>query len=334
MCYLIRHPLLKALLLVGFGGTLLLGWATMGSTTWAQPERPTLTPVPTSTDTPGPTVTPTATAEPGPTSIPAAQPQAGAGPAGPNLIGRVINVTTDEPEESVTVVFTTGDVSVETVTDKDGKYAFTLGTANGILNAIPPAGSGLQAVTSNVAVRPQTGVETVVNLGVSPAGNGAPPLIPRVSLAPDWVSAGQYMTITVLVKNTFPQAISGAMVTNWLPDRLIPVSIHSSTGNPYFSDRLAIVELGHLDAGSGALVEIVAQLASGQAAATTLQGKVSFFYRDDAAAQAQALGSSNGAAPSVLPVTGMGIPLLGLALIVVVVIVGWLRRRVSRAVPT
>jgi uncharacterized repeat protein (TIGR01451 family) len=224
-------------------------------------------------------------------------------------------------------------VSVEAVTNESGEYAFTLGAANGVLNVVPARESGLKPVTTDVAVRTKTGVETVVNLGVSPNGSGAPPLIPTVRVSPDSVGAGQNMTITVLVKNTLSGTISDAIVTDWLPAGVVPVSIHSSTGNPYFSDNLAVVELGHLDADSGALVEIVVQATGGRMAASRLQGKVSFYYREDAAAQAQALGGLNGASPTVLPVTGVGLPVMGLFLVMVLVIVGWLRRRVNRTMP-
>jgi uncharacterized repeat protein (TIGR01451 family) len=230
----------------------------------------------------------------------------------------------------VSVVFVADGISVEVITNEVGEYAFEhLGSANGVLNVIPPQGSGLKAVTADVAVRPKTGVETVVNLGLTTGGTGGPQIIPSVQLSPNFVGAGETMTITVVVKNTFPHAISDATVTNWLPSRLVPVDIRSSTGNPYFSDNLAIVELGHLDAGSGASVEIVAQATGGRTATAALQGNVSLYYREHSAAQAQSFGQSNGAAPIVLPVTGVGLPVIGLGLIIVLLLTGWMRRRVS-----
>jgi uncharacterized repeat protein (TIGR01451 family) len=334
-------PLVKALALVGFMGALLLVWMATSSTTWAQAPRPTLTFTPTATGTPGPTATDTPSPTPTSTPLgltttptPPVQAEAAPGHTGPNLKGRVINLSTDESVSDVMVVFTTGGVSVEVVTDENGEYVFNLGAANGVLNAIPSQGSGLRPVTVDVAVRPRGGVETVVNLGVSPDRSKAPPIIPTVQVSPAWVGVGGNMTVTVIVKNTYPDAISGAMVTNWLPAKLVPVSIHSSTGSPYFSDNLAIVELGRLDAESGALVEIVAQAASGSVAASELRGKVSFFYRENAAAQAQALGSLNGTSPTVLPATGVGLPVIGLFLVAVVIVAGWLRRRINRMMAT
>lgn len=309
----------KVLVWLGFVGMLLFLWAMTGSTTLAQAPRPTLTNTPAPTATLGPDATPAPAVE---------------AHTGPNLRGRVINLSTGESESGVAVVFTSADsISVEVITGDDGKFAFDLGAVNGVLNAIPPRGSGLIPVTKDIAVRPKTGVETVVNLGISPNGSGAPPLIPRVAVTPDSVGVGKNMTITVIVQNTLPDAVSGAVVTNWLPASLVPVSIHSSTGNPYFSDNLAIVELGRLDAGSGALVEIVAQSTRGSSAASALQGKVSLFYRENAAAQAYARGSLNGATPVTLPVTGVGAPIIGLLLITVLVVAGWLRRQTGRPSP-
>jgi hypothetical protein len=323
-----KHPAINILILTG----LLLGimWVWSGQMAWAQTPRPTFDPTPTPTPTPEITPTPTVTAEPTPAPEGKAQAYTYTGPL---LKGRVINVSTGQPQSNVPVVFVVNGISVEVASNENGEYAFeNLGTANGLLNAVPARGSGLRPLTSDVAVQTRGGVETVVNLGVTTNGVGAPPLIPSVEVAPASVGANEQMTITVLVKNTLPHTISGAMVTNWLPNRLVPVTIRSSTGNPYFSGNLAIVELGTLDVNSGALVEIVAQVSGGRTAATALQGKVSFFYREDVAAQA--LAGANGALPTVLPVTGVGLPLVGLALLVLVMVVGWLRRRMSSASPT
>jgi hypothetical protein len=303
----------KVLVLIVIVGALLVAWAITGSTSWAQQPRPTLTPAPAPSE-------PESETQTSPSVY-----------SGPILKGRVINLATGEPEIGVAVVFVTGGVSVEVESDENGAYAFEhLGAANGVLNVVPAQGSGLRPATADVAVRPKVGVETVVNLGVSPNGSAAPPLIPTVQLSPDYVGAGELMTITVLVKNTLPEAITDATVTNWLPARLAPVDIHSSTGNPYFSDNLAIAELGSLAAGSGALVEIVAQATGGRTAASALQGRVSFFYRESSASQTQSFGNSNGAAPVVLPVTGVGMPVIGLLLILVVLLAGWMRRRTAR----
>jgi hypothetical protein len=302
-------------------GALLVMWLVLADTGFAQTPRPTLTPVPTDTPVPGPTPTP----QPG---IEAEPPVVYTGPI---LKGQVINLSTGEPEAGATVVFSTGDVSVETVSDQNGEYAFEhLGTANGLLNVVPPSGSQLQPVTADVAVQPKTGVETIVNLGVTLRRDVSPPLSPTVESVPNYVGAGELMTITILVKNSLPQAISGATVTDLLPQRAVPVAIRSSTGNPYFSDNLAVVELGTLDAGSGALVEITARVNGGQVSSSLLQGNVSFYYRENAAAQATGSGGGNGAVPTVLPVTGLGLPVVGLGLVVVVLFASWMRRRLSR----
>jgi uncharacterized repeat protein (TIGR01451 family) len=248
------------------------------------------------------------------------------------LHGRVVNLITGQGVSDATVVFKTGDASVEKVTNEVGEYAFDLSTANGVLNVVPPSGSQLKPVTRDVAVQTRTGVETMVNLGVSPNGSGTPPLIPLVKVSPASVRAGDPLTITVMVKNTLPEQISRTMVTMWLPEGLAPVRISSSTGNPYFSDNLAVVELGRLDVGSGALVEIVAQADHSGALGSALQNTVSLFYVEEVAAQAQAQGGLNGSAPTVLPATGVGLPVIGAVLIFVVVLVGWLRRRVVHTV--
>jgi len=309
------HTQVKALTVLVLLGSLVAVWAMVGSSAQAQEPRPTLTPEPEAPVPPNP--------DTGGQAAPSLY-------TGPILKGRVLNLATGEPAGGITVVFVADGISVEVVANEAGEYAFEhLGTANGVLNVIPPQGSGLKPVTADVAVRPKTGIETIVNLGVTADGAGGPQLIPTVQLSPDSVGGGETMTITVLVKNTYPHAISDATVTNWLPARLVPVGIHSSTGNPYFSDNLAIAELGHLDAGSGASVEIVAQATGGRTATSALQGKVSFFYRENLAAQAQSFGQSNGAAPIVLPVTGVGLPVIGLALIAVILLAGWMRRRVG-----
>lgn len=311
------HLQVKMLIFLVLVGLLITLWAMTGSSVRAQEPRPTLTPQPGNPAPPDP--------DTGNQVAPSVY-------SGPLLKGRVLNLATGEPASAVAVVFAADGISVEVVSNEIGEYAFEhLGTANGVLNVIPPPGSGLKPVTADVAVRPKVGVETIVNLGITTNGTATPLLVPTVQLSPDFVGAGETMTITVLVKNTFPHAISDATVTNWLPARLVPVDIHSSTGNPYFSDNLAIVELGHLDAGSGASIEIVAQATGGRTATSALQGKASLFYRENSAAQAQSFGQSNGAAPIVLPVTGVGLPVIGLGLIFVVLLAGWMRRRVSNS---
>jgi uncharacterized repeat protein (TIGR01451 family) len=247
------------------------------------------------------------------------------------LKGRVINLATGQSESGMIVRFSTGGISVEVSSDANGEYAFEhLGTADGVLNVVPLSESGVKPVTTDVWVRTRTGIETVVNLGVASGTDTAPPIRPEVDIAPSSASAGDLVTIKVLVENSSPNTITDATVTNLLPSKVIPVSIHSSTGNPYFSGNLAIAELGRLDAASSALVEIVAEVASGRISASALQGSASVFYREDIAAQPQVGGNAN-SLPTVLPVTGVGLPLLGLGLVVVVVLVGWIRRRVGRA---
>jgi uncharacterized repeat protein (TIGR01451 family) len=320
---------IKTLMIAATTGALLLSWLAGASTSWAQTPRPTLTPEPTL----APTLTPVPTDEPAPepTGAPEIAPETMSTYQGPTLKGRVLNLGTGASVADATVIFSTGDVSVEVLSDANGQFAFGyLGTANGTLNVVPPSESGLTAVTTNVGVQPKTGVETVVNLGLRPQGAELPPLIPTIQASPSYVGAGDFVTITIMVKNSLPYPISGATVTDWLPNRVIPVEIHSSTGNPYFSDHLAVVELGSLDAGSGALIEIVAQVSSGQMSSSVLQGNASFYYRENAAAQPLSAGSLNGAVPTVLPVTGVGAPVLALGLVIVVILAGWMRRRVHR----
>jgi len=331
-----ERPAIRILILTG----LVLGitWASSGQTVWAQTPRPTFDPTPTAT--PEPTPTPGATAEPAPP--PGAIPERSGEPeikvpaytyTGPVLRGQVINLSTRQPVEGVPVVFVTDGVRLEVLSDENGAYVFEhLGTTIGVLNAVPSQGSGLRPVTSDIALQTREGVETVVNLGVTINGVGTPPLIPTVEVAPAVVETNALMTITVWIENTLAHPILGATVTDWLAGQLLPVNISSSAGNPYFSGNLAVVELGTLDAGSGAMVEIVAQVSGGQTSATALQGKVSFFYREGVAAQA--LAEANGGLPTVLPVTGVGLPLAGLALLFMVIVVGWLRRRVSGVSPT
>jgi hypothetical protein len=74
------------------------------------------------------------------------------------------------------------------------------------------------------------------------------------------------------------------------------------------------------------LVEIVVQATAGGAATSALQGRPSFFFRENAAGQAQAQGRLIGAAPTVLPATGVGLPVVGLGLILFVFLVGLVRR--------
>lgn len=312
-------PHRKAWILISFVGAMLVGWKLGGNTTWAQTPRPTLTPEPT------PTVRPSLTPEP------VTEPEAPSVSSGPLLKGRVIDVVTDQPVADVSVVFTTGDVSVEEVTGANGEYAFQhLGAANGVLNVVLPRGSGMIPLTTDVGVRTKTGVSTVVNLGVTSTGSGVSPVIPTVQAEPAFVGAGDRMTITVSVKNALPHAITSATITDWLPDRVVPISIQSSTGNPYLNGGLAVVELGRMDAEGGALAEIVVQVNGGRTSAPALQGTVSFFYKENVASQAGVSGGVNGTLPTVLPLTGVGLPVIGLGLIVVVVLVGWMRRRIGR----
>ncbi len=106
---------------------------------------------------------------PGPAAPPTATPTPGDGlSAGypPSLHGTVINWGFRN-EPGITMRVSGADWYLDTASDAAGHYVFEcLGNDVVLLNVLPPEGSNAKPLTTDLAVRPAVGDETVVNLGV------------------------------------------------------------------------------------------------------------------------------------------------------------------------
>ncbi len=262
----------------------------------AQP-RPTLTPTP-----PAPTVGPTMPPTP-------AAPAAASGAGCESICGRVINLADSSGVAGVTVRFGDSGWGLDTQTDSTGAYGYgRLGLDVGWLNAVLAEGSGLHPATHDVAFAPPAGQVVFINLGVYPGERALrPPIVPTVSVSPQWAKRGGQVVYTVKVHNPLNTAISGVWVTDLLPTGLNLAGVSSDRGDVIRSGNYAAVHTGGLGAGEVMTVSIYADV-SADAPTGALDNTVSLIYSEHAAAQAAArlYIQTGDSVPVAFPVTGVG----------------------------
>lgn len=130
-------------------------------------------------------------------------------------------------EPHATIRLRGGGWALETRSDDNGYYYFKgLGIDNVFLNLALPEGSGLTPITTDLALRTKGIGQTVVNLGLYPAGPATPPSLPvdiSMSVRPASARQGGTVLYTVQVTNRLPHGISQVLVTDYLPEGLVLV---------------------------------------------------------------------------------------------------------------
>jgi uncharacterized repeat protein (TIGR01451 family) len=288
------------------GGLLLLGAASALAAPFAQPLPPTETP-------PLPPTVPS-----GPTATPA--PSSGGGTGFLAVLeGHVWeNGDTFNPLAGAKVRYTSDGVSVDETTDKNGYFRFVnVGPDPGTLDL---ADDNWQSGTGGVIVKPPLGLTLVANLAALPKGRSAASKVTLASnVSAASASAGQIVTFTLKVTNGTAGVISGLTLGDQLPDGATVAGVATSRGDVVGRGPSVVsVDLGALAAGDSATVNIVA-LVNKTTATMQTANRATLFYREGPAVSTQT-GMTVAGGPATLPVTGIGLPVVAVAALVVVLI--------------
>ncbi len=224
----------------------------------------------------------------------------------------------NEPELPVTLV---GDGwHSQKLTDDNGYYGFEcLGIGVGLLN--PVLSPDLHSLTSDVAVRLGYQSDFEVNLGLH-GGQVVPDLevIPTLAVSPGGASPGETLTYTIGVANiprspAADHAMEGVMITDLLPDSLLPVKATSTAGAVELWGNLLTVGVGAMRPGQAVTVTLVARVREGSSPGTAIVNRASLIYHDHVTSQTQPVGVTVGGQgraasepPAILPVTGGEFP--------------------------
>lgn len=244
----------------------------------------------------------------------------------PSLHGTVINWGfRNEPYIPVRV--SGDDWHLDTAGDAAGRYMFErLGNDVVLLNVLPSEGSNLTPLTTDVAVRPIAGNETVVNLGLYEGAEPLPlPATHTMEASPAQAQPGDRVTFTVYVKNNLDIRLTHAQLTDRLPSGLGFVSAESDHGSVDYADNLVVASLGDLEPGDEATVTIVALVEPDGGESWALINRSSLLYRESIATQAVVTVTVSAGQVSELPVTGLGLPLAALGLGALMMVVRRLR---------
>ncbi len=279
-----------------------------------------------------------------------APPQAGqTGKLLPSLHGTIINWGFRN-EPNVMVRVSGADWHLDTTSDATGHYLFErLGNDVVWLDVVPPEGSNAKPLTTDVAVRPAVGDETVVNLGVYEGEAPLPlPIAHTMEASPAQALPGDRVTFAVHVKNNLETPITHVQLTNYLPTGLSFVSADSSHGPVEYADGLVVARLGTMGPSDEAEVTIITLVEPHSDESWELTNRSSLIYRESVVTQATAKvavsltaavsDEPSGEAPEsvpdespiMLPVTGIGLPLAGVGLGVFLLAVRWLRTHSAR----
>ena len=270
---------------------------------------------------------------------PAQDPQFGAAalPATPlkaSVSGTAINWGyRSEPDMHITL--TGAGWMLETITASDGRFNFgNLGDGAAVINPFFPNGSGLHAMTTDLAIPFAGPVNRTVNLGVY-GGDQPPAGLPvTIQVTPDryQVGPGETVSFTVTISNEMPNDIHEVFVTDMFPAELVPTDIESSVGAAWVGGQLAAASLGDMAQGQAATVKIVAVADPNLEPNRIVTNRAGVFYRESVALQAETRLNDVPAEPEVLPETGalqVGLP-LGAAVVLLGTMFGLRRLREAR----
>ena len=151
-----------------------------------------------------------------------------------SISGSVINWGyRSEPDLHVTL--TGAGWQSENITASTGRFAFdNLGDGVAILNPVFPEGSGLNAMTTDVAVPLSAPLNRVVNLGIYGGEDYPTTGLPlEIQITPDreMIGPGEAVSFTVSITNVMPNDIHEVFVTDLFPAELKPTAIKTSAGS-------------------------------------------------------------------------------------------------------
>lgn len=262
---------------------------------------------------PRPTLTPTP-AEPTP---PAAIPGVPLATGCESICGRVLNLADSSGVAGITVRFQNSTWALDVQTDRAGNYGYgRLGLDVGRLNVVLPERSGLHPLTYDIAFAPRAGRAIRINLGVYREGQTLhPPIVPALSVSPEWARPGEQVVFIVRVHNPLDRAISDVWVTNLLPAGLSLAGVSTTQGDVIRSGNYVAVNTAGLAAGEVMTVSIYADV-NADAPTGRVENTVSLIYSEHAAAQATArlYVKSDGPMPVAFPVAGHGLSVFGVGL--------------------
>ena len=249
----------------------------------------------------------------------------------PSLHGIIINWGfRNEPDVPVRVSGT--DWHLDATSDVEGYYLFErLGNDVIWLNVVPDVEGNIKPLTSDVAVRPAPGVETIVNLGVYEGDEPLPlPLAHTMEASTTQAQPGDRVTFAIHVKNNLETPITRAQLTDYLPAGLGFVSADSDRGLVDYANGLVVAHLGTLDADDEVTVTIVTLVEPNGGESWELKNRSSFFYQESIATQAEVTVTVVAGPTGELPVTGVGLPLAAVGLGVLLLASRRLRTRPAR----
>lgn len=148
------------------------------------------------------------------------------------------------------------------VSDDNGHYASDcLGEGIALLNPASPP--WLRPMTADVAIRLGYRQAFEVNLGLY-GGELAPTpeVVPTIAANSTGLQAGAIVTYTIQATNTLSDrsTMGGVMITDLLPDALIPVSATSTLGPVELWGNLLTADIGNLSPGQQVTVTITARV--------------------------------------------------------------------------
>jgi uncharacterized repeat protein (TIGR01451 family) len=261
----------------------------------------------------------------------------------PSLHGTIINWGFRR-EPTVLVQVNGTDWHLDTTSDAAGYYLFErLGNDVAWLNVVPHEGSNAKPLTTDVAVRPAAGDETVVNLGVYEGQEPLPlPVTHTMEASTAQARPGDRVTFTVHVKNNLRTPITHVQLTNHLPEGLSFVSADSNHGPVDCADRLVVARLGDIAPSDEAEVTIVTLVEPRSDETRELTNRSSLLYRESVVTQATVAvtvsggpagelpGAVSDESSAVLPVTGTSLPLAGVGLGALLLALRGLRTHLAR----
>ena len=187
---------------------------------------------------------------------------------------------------------------------------------------------GLKPMTRDVAVHYAGHDPIEVNLGlysgdVYPA---TPVTLGVISSVVKAVPTGR-VTYTMTVNNNLPEGITDVRVTSYLPQELRFIEARASQGTVEWWNGLLTAHLGRVIGKGQATVTLVVEVTEDAPADTVLETLASLIYHEGPVVQSSVSIQVGTAIPSALPVTGVGLPVVGLVLAMLAFVVHRLRTR-------
>ena len=235
----------------------------------------------------------------------------------------------NEPDLHVTL--TGAGWMLETITASAGRFSFdNLGEGIAVLNPVFPDGSGLQAMTTDLAVPLSSPINRTVNLGIY-GGEQYPTGLPvSIRMVPSAIKVGpgEMVSFTVSISNNMPNDIHQVFVTDMFPEELTPTDIESSVGIAWIGDQFAVADLGDIAQGQGATIKIMAMTDLNLDPDDIVTNRAGVFYGESVALQDEVRLNDESVEPKTLPETGTQLALpLGAGIVLLGAIVGLRRLR-------